>query len=99
LFLELVTESSNAEGSEMIVLVPHGEDPNKSKDRMIIQREHGQDSPYPCVVSGSGMYEHGQTFSKGGEGSDEENVQIVYSRLEFRQLPLLLQKWDCRGYR
>lgn len=65
-------------GSETVVLVPHGEDPSNSKDRMVIQRERGQDSPYPCVVSGSGMYEHGQTFSKSNKGSEEK--RLVHGR-------------------
>ncbi|KAI1725314.1 hypothetical protein DdX_01970 [Ditylenchus destructor] len=49
-----------------IVLVPHGEDPERSTNRVVIpQAKDGRQSPLPCVVAGSGAVEHGQTFTKG----------------------------------
>ncbi|KAH7731661.1 Protein Y37D8A.3 [Aphelenchoides avenae] len=56
---EIVTEDA-------LVLVPHGEDPESSKNRIVIPQPHdGSPVPLPCVVSGIGMREHGQTFTKG----------------------------------
>ncbi|KAI6188871.1 hypothetical protein M3Y98_00401000 [Aphelenchoides besseyi] len=51
---------------EALVLVPHGEDPQYSKNRVVIpQVRDGIQPPLPCVVRQSGTHEHGQTFTKG----------------------------------
>ncbi|KAE9554793.1 hypothetical protein FO519_001990 [Halicephalobus sp. NKZ332] len=51
---------------DALVLVPHGDDPDTSKDRVIIPHVSKGDilPPLPCVVAGSGTHEHGQTFLK-----------------------------------
>uniref|UniRef100_A0A915D277 Abnormal cell migration protein 18-like fibronectin type I domain-containing protein n=1 Tax=Ditylenchus dipsaci TaxID=166011 RepID=A0A915D277_9BILA len=58
------------DGSSSIVLVPHGEDPLSSKDRIVIpQAKDGRQPPLPCIVAETGShaqtYEHNQTFRKG----------------------------------
>uniref|UniRef100_A0A7E4VA34 Beta_helix domain-containing protein n=1 Tax=Panagrellus redivivus TaxID=6233 RepID=A0A7E4VA34_PANRE len=62
---ELRVTSSQGEESTL-VLVPHGEDPDTSKNRVVIPHvsKDGPLPPLPCVVSGSGTHEHGQTFLK-----------------------------------
>ncbi|CAD5221979.1 unnamed protein product [Bursaphelenchus xylophilus] len=58
---DTVIEADNA-----IILVPHGEDPQSSKNRLIIpQVKEGPQPPLPCIVADSGTHEHGQTFTKG----------------------------------
>uniref|UniRef100_A0A914YI72 Abnormal cell migration protein 18-like fibronectin type I domain-containing protein n=1 Tax=Panagrolaimus superbus TaxID=310955 RepID=A0A914YI72_9BILA len=49
-----------------LVLVPHGENPDTSLNKVIIPHieKGGPLPPLPCVVAGSGTHEHGQTFLK-----------------------------------
>ena len=52
---------------EALVLVPHGEDPVSSRNRIVIHMSNDavRQAPLPCVVADSGTHENGQTFTKG----------------------------------
>uniref|UniRef100_A0AC34PWF3 Uncharacterized protein n=1 Tax=Panagrolaimus sp. JU765 TaxID=591449 RepID=A0AC34PWF3_9BILA len=52
--------------NDALVLVPHGENPDTSKDKIIIPISSKNEPlpPLPCIVANSGTHEHGQTFTK-----------------------------------
>uniref|UniRef100_A0A914C4U4 Abnormal cell migration protein 18-like fibronectin type I domain-containing protein n=1 Tax=Acrobeloides nanus TaxID=290746 RepID=A0A914C4U4_9BILA len=57
---------ANIESEDAIVLIPHGEDPAITKNRIVIpQIKDGPQPPLPCIMADSGTHEHGQTFRKG----------------------------------
>ncbi|KAI6171406.1 hypothetical protein M3Y97_01041000 [Aphelenchoides bicaudatus] len=66
LFIQPTAGAIIGNAGDAFVLVPHGEDPESSKNRVIIPQVHnGVQPPLPCVIADSGMHEHGQTFTKG----------------------------------
>lgn len=66
---------------DVIILVARGQDPNISENRVIIPQswltrgeipfkysnsaKKGQQPPLPCLISGAGLFEHEQTFTRG----------------------------------
>uniref|UniRef100_A0A183C9Q2 ZP domain-containing protein n=1 Tax=Globodera pallida TaxID=36090 RepID=A0A183C9Q2_GLOPA len=59
-------DHQNSGGQDVIILVARGGDPNSSRDKVIIPHvKDGQQPQLPCLITGVGIYEHGQTFTKG----------------------------------
>ncbi|VDN04946.1 unnamed protein product [Thelazia callipaeda] len=50
---------------EAYIIVPYGHSPIGMEKVIIPAAPSGFQPPFPCVVTGMGTYEHGQTFTKG----------------------------------